>query len=53
MSIPVMLLISSPERCCEVPVPDVPNDSDFVLASAMNSLTLFAGTAACTASTNG
>ena len=45
MSVPVIFLNSSPERCCEVPLPADANASSpgFALARAINSFTFFTG----------
>ncbi len=52
MSTPVIVLNISPEMCCEVPLPADPKLSWLgrLFASAMNSLTFFAGSVACTTS---
>ena len=52
MSVFVMLLKSSKERCGDVPTPVVPYSSlpGLAFASAMNSLSVFAGTLGCTTS---
>ena len=52
---PAIVLNSSPEMCCEVPLPAEPNEYlfGFAFSSAMNSRTLLAGTLGCTSSTLG
>lgn len=55
MSTPASSLNFSPERCCELPAPAVPNDSEpgLALAAAIRSFTLFIGCSALTSSTFG